>query len=143
MNESPETKTPVDPRDSAIAYVIRRIAGDPAVYWHFLGTESWTRLLDAYSVITGKSVTDLHLLMAPDEDAYREQCEIEHRRANLDSGGKPRCGVCESREEYDALISEQAFRDTVIPFPPVLDAWESLPDYDRRRILSDLAASAY
>ena len=131
------------PIDSAILYTVKRIAGDPAVYWHFLGTESWTRLIEAYAAITGKSLTDLHFLMAPNEDAYREQCETEDRRSRLDSGGKPRCVVCESREEYEPIITEEAFHDTVVLFPPLIEAWERLPEYDRRRVLSELACAAW
>lgn len=134
-----ETEAPTDPRDSAIAYAVRRIAGDPAVYWHFLGTESWSRLLEAHAAITGQSLTDLHLLMVPDEDAYREQCETEERRRCLDSGERPRCLACEARDEVGD-IPESAMRD-IIGHTPLWPAWETLPDYDRRRLRRDLAAA--
>lgn len=129
--------------DSAILYTVRRIAGDPAVYWHFLGTESWARLIDAYAAITGQDPAELHRDLAPAEDDYAAQCETESRRARLDEGSEPLCVSCQARQEYDPEISEQAFRNAAIPHLPVLDAWERLPDYDRRQLLTDLAAAAY
>ncbi len=128
--------------ESAIRYTVERISADPAVYWHFLGTESWTRLIDAYAELTGNDPADLLRDLAPETSAYAAQCETERRREHLDSGGDHLCVSCQARAEWDPEISEAAFRDATLACPSVLNAFERLPDYDRREILTNLATAA-
>jgi len=127
----------------AITYSVKRIAQDPAVYWHFLGTESWSRLLDAYAEITGQPREELEHFACPDEAKYRKQCETEERRADLDSGETPRCAVCDAFDEDVPEITEPRFLEVCVRFPQLLDAYNLIPDFDKPAVRAELARAVY
>lgn len=55
----PEPASHEDVARRAIGYLLARIADDPEVAWHFIATESYARLVDAYAVLTGKTAAEV------------------------------------------------------------------------------------